>query len=106
MFKQFSRSGIAFDKVYFCPHSLSEKCECRKPGTALVQRALEELSIDKAKSFFIGDMTSDVECGKRAGLKTILIQTGRGGADKLFDSAPTFKAKSLMEAATSVLTPA
>jgi len=94
-----SSKGIRLDKVYFCPHALSEQCECRKPGTAFVKRAVEELNIDLTKSYFAGDMSSDIECGKRAGCKTILVGTGRGGADGLFAAKADYSFAGLGDAA-------
>ena len=50
MLTGFSKAGILVDKIYFCPHSKSEKCECRKPGQALIRRAQDELNLDLANS--------------------------------------------------------
>lgn len=67
------------DATYFCPHSPDEVCRCRKPAPGMVTQAAREHSIDLSRSYFIGDKDSDVECGRRAGTKTILVQTGYGG---------------------------
>lgn len=101
MFELLSKEGIIIDKVYFCPHGLSEKCKCRKPEIGLVELAKEDLFIDVAKSYFIGDKTSDVECGKRAGMKTIHVLTGH--KDKQFSAKPDHVAIDLLDAAKYVL---
>ena len=88
MMKQASLAGCALDKIYFCPHSKSEKCPCRKPEPYFMKRAEEELNVDVAKSFVIGDMTSDVQLAKNAGCKGILVKTGRGGDDGMFAVTP------------------
>jgi D-glycero-D-manno-heptose 1,7-bisphosphate phosphatase len=67
------------DATYFCPHSPTDRCECRKPEPALVFQAAREHSIDLARSYFVGDKDSDIQCGRRAGTRTILVQTGYGG---------------------------
>jgi D-glycero-D-manno-heptose 1,7-bisphosphate phosphatase len=103
MLRQFSRAGILVDKIYFCPHSKSEQCDCRKPGLALVKRAEEELNLDLSRSVFIGDKTSDIETGKRAGARTLLVQSGFRGEDGEFDVTPKGKAIDLLEAAEVVL---
>jgi D-glycero-D-manno-heptose 1,7-bisphosphate phosphatase len=103
LFKHFSQAGILIDKVYFCPHGKSEKCSCRKPELALVQRAKEELNLDLSRSIFIGDKTSDIETGKRAGMRTILVQTGFAGEDHEFPVQPDWTARDLAEAASFVL---
>jgi rfaE bifunctional protein nucleotidyltransferase chain/domain len=99
LFKIFSAAGILVDKVYFCPHSKSEKCECRKPGQALIRRAEEELNLDLSRSVFIGDKTSDIETGRRAGMHTILVRTGFNGEDGEYPGSPDFVAADLLEAA-------
>ncbi|MBU3907527.1 MAG: HAD-IIIA family hydrolase [Nanoarchaeota archaeon] len=99
MFRQVSKEGIKIDKIYFCPHSLSENCDCRKPKTALFERAKKDLNIDVSKSFMIGDKTEDILAGKNAGTKTILVQTGYAGRDGNFNILPDYTAKDLLDAA-------
>jgi rfaE bifunctional protein nucleotidyltransferase chain/domain len=103
MLSEFSKSDILIDKIYFCPHTKAEQCECRKPGQALIQRAKEELNLDLAHSYFIGDRTTDIEAGRRAGMKTILMKTGAKGEDGEFPGEPDFWADDLLEAAGIVL---
>lgn len=50
----------------------------RKPSPRMVEEAARDLGLDLTRSFFVGDKASDVECGKRAGLRTILVKTGYG----------------------------
>jgi D-glycero-D-manno-heptose 1,7-bisphosphate phosphatase len=99
MFAAISGSGAKISKVYFCPHSESEACLCRKPGTALLERAKSELNIDLEKSYMIGDMTSDIKAGTDFGIKTVLVKTGSAGSDKKFEVKPSFFAENLLEAA-------
>jgi histidinol-phosphate phosphatase family protein len=103
MLKQFSSEGILVDKIYFCHHSKSEKCNCRKPGQLLVERAKQDMAIEISYSYIIGDKTSDMETGKRAGMKTILVQTGYKGKDGEFNGEPDFYAKDLLDAANWIL---
>ncbi len=84
---------------HYSPHSKSENCECRKPGTALIIRACRDLNLDISMSYFVGDKTSDIEAGKRAGARTILVETGFGGDDKHFDVKPDYIAEDLLDAA-------
>ncbi len=83
MLRQFSTAGIKIDKIYFCPHSESEKCTCRKPATGLILRAQEELNLDLSRSFIVGDQLSDIQAGKNAGLKTILIKNEKNKAKEI-----------------------
>jgi len=72
--------GVAIDAYYYCPHhpSLTGECGCRKPKTGMAERASRELGIDLAKSYFVGDKTTDVELGINAGGKSVLVLTGFG----------------------------
>jgi len=99
MFKDIAEKKIIIDKIYFCPHSLSEDCNCRKPKTGLFERGKEELNIDMERSFMIGDKTDDIQAGKNAGVKTILVKTGHAGKDKNYDVKPDFVAEDLLDAA-------
>ena len=103
MLKVLSKHSILIDKIYFCPHSKSEQCDCRKPGQALVKLAIDELSLDLSNSYFIGDKTSDLETGRRAGMKTIALATGFGCKDGEFSDKSDVSALDLLDAAKKVL---
>ncbi len=73
------------DAIYYCPHHPNGKkkkyrsnCDCRKPKPGMLKKAEKELDIDLKKSFMIGDKKSDIDSGKEAGCKTILVLTGYG----------------------------
>ena len=77
--------GARLDGVYYCPHHpevgaapYRRTCACRKPGTGMLERARDEMGIDLARSFMIGDTIKDVEAGERAGAATVLVRTGYG----------------------------
>jgi D-glycero-D-manno-heptose 1,7-bisphosphate phosphatase len=61
---------------YFCPHAPHEGCACRKPASGLLVRAARERRIDLAGSWMVGDILDDVEAGRRAGCRTVLIDNG------------------------------
>lgn len=78
-----SAYGARFSAFYYCPHhpagSVADyalECDCRKPKSGLVERALRELNADPRSSWMIGDTLDDIEAGARAGLNTALIQGG------------------------------
>jgi D-glycero-D-manno-heptose 1,7-bisphosphate phosphatase len=56
--------------------SYATPCTCRKPMPGLLHRAAGEHGIDLACSWMIGDILNDVEAGRRAGCKTVLIDNG------------------------------
>jgi len=72
----------------------------RKPEPGMILDAAEALGLDLSKSWMIGDRWRDVDCGKRAGLRTVFIDFSY--AEKL-DAAPDFTVKSFSEAAQTIL---
>jgi D,D-heptose 1,7-bisphosphate phosphatase len=82
--------GIELKKIYYCPHAPEDNCICRKPKPFLILKAAEELDIDLGKSYFIGDHLVDMEAGRAAGTKTILLSPREGSTSEKIDfSAPS-----------------
>lgn len=75
------------DATYYCPHLPADGCKCRKPSPEMIFQAARDHDVDLAHSFFIGDKESDIECGRNAGVKAILVRTGygQGTNDQLTD---------------------
>ena len=69
--------GATIDALYFCPHRPEDNCSCRKPNTAMFERAIREHGIDPAMSFVIGDMKLDIEAGRKIGARTALVPEPR-----------------------------
>ncbi|MCP4668523.1 MAG: HAD family hydrolase [Deltaproteobacteria bacterium] len=72
------REDALLDGILFCPHSPGAGCDCRKPGTGLIEKACQEFDIDMSRSYVIGDRSTDIEMAARADLKGILVETGYG----------------------------
>jgi D-glycero-D-manno-heptose 1,7-bisphosphate phosphatase len=70
--------GVRLDNIYYCPHTPEDGCRCRKPETAMVERAAAELGLDPAEAFLVGDQASDIELGRRVGATSFLVRTGFG----------------------------
>jgi D-glycero-D-manno-heptose 1,7-bisphosphate phosphatase len=70
--------GGRVDGAYLCPHHPDENCECRKPRPGLLLQAADELDLDLGRSYFIGDAMTDMQAAEAAGVKGILVLTGRG----------------------------
>ena len=76
--------GAYIDAIYYCPHhpdrgfkgeikELKINCDCRKPKPGMLLKAAREFNIDLNSSWMIGDDERDVEAGKNAGCKTIML---------------------------------
>lgn len=103
LLKAAAAAGALIDKIYYCPHTKAEACLCRKPETAFIARAVQELNVDPARSFMIGDSTADVMFGKKGGLRTVLVSTGLAGSEGLYDVVPDFKAADMAAAAELIV---
>ncbi|RCX12541.1 D-sedoheptulose 7-phosphate isomerase [Anaerobacterium chartisolvens] len=67
------KHGALISKIYYCPHSPEEGCECRKPADGLIRRAFEELPLDRGKAIMVGDSACDIEAGYKSGAATVLL---------------------------------
>lgn len=76
-------ADIPLSGFYYCPHhpegTVAEytiDCNCRKPQPGLLQKAAAEHAIDLTQSWFVGDILHDIEAGRAAGCRTLLIDNG------------------------------
>lgn len=91
MIKEFNKNKIEILKVYFCPHSPSEDCECRKPKIGMITQSLNDFDIDLQNSWLIGDKTSDIQTAINANIPNkILIGED---SNSLFDTINIIKNK-------------
>ena len=77
--------GARLDGIYYCPHHpdvgpppYRKACGCRKPLPGMLERARDEMGIDLASSYMVGDSVKDLEAGHRAGTTNVLVLTGYG----------------------------
>ncbi|MBN1521853.1 MAG: 3-deoxy-manno-octulosonate cytidylyltransferase, partial [Candidatus Aureabacteria bacterium] len=73
MIRKLQKHGVKITDIFFCPHNPDARCSCRKPSPEMVFKAAKKWNIDLSHSFFIGDKTSDILCGKNSGCITIQI---------------------------------
>lgn len=65
---------IVLDGIKVCYHTEKDACACRKPKPGMLIEAAEERNIDLKRSYMVGDRWRDIEAGKAAGCRTILIE--------------------------------
>ena len=76
MSEKLREKGITINAIYFCPHhSDISECNCRKPGTLMIEQAIKQFDIDINKSYLIGDSERDIIAAKKVGL--IPIKTAK-----------------------------
>jgi D-glycero-D-manno-heptose 1,7-bisphosphate phosphatase len=69
------------DASYHAPDLPTSNSIRRKPGPGMIFEAQRDHRIDLRRSFLIGDKASDIGCGRNAGVRTILVQTGYGAGE-------------------------
>jgi len=107
-----AKQGALLDGDYYCFHHpeakvrrLKANCQCRKPKPGLLLQAAKDLDIDLSQSWMIGDGLTDVQAGRSAGCKTILLGRMKCGLCRLMDeedARPDAIASNLLEAARKV----
>jgi len=78
MHEQVVQAGGRIDTVVFCPHSESEKCECRKPAPGMLYTLSERLNVDLTKVPVVGDSLKDIQAAMAAAAIPVLVKTGKG----------------------------
>lgn len=78
MMEELRTRGVELDSVYYCVHDIPDGCDCRKPRTGMIDRAIADLGakgveLDFGESYVVGDSESDMVLGRTAGLRTVKI---------------------------------
>jgi D-glycero-D-manno-heptose 1,7-bisphosphate phosphatase len=107
---QLKRADIQISESYYCfhhPDSLIpgySSCDCRKPSPKFLLLAAEKFAVDLSASWMVGDRPADVECGQRAGVRTIRVEPDHPAADPRLDyPRPDYFASNLLDASTIIL---
>jgi D-glycero-D-manno-heptose 1,7-bisphosphate phosphatase len=105
---QLGNIGAYLDGIYYCPHASGDGCACRKPGSGMLDQASAEHGVDLPHSFVVGDRHSDVELAHRVGARSIMVRTGYGEGEILWQAQeweimPDFIAADLFEATDWIL---
>lgn len=87
-------NNIDILKTYYCPHNDLDNCNCKKPKTGMIDKALEDFDIDLSNSIYIGDSYSDYNLANKFNLKFYGIK-GKNNDD-------IFKYNDLLEVVSSL----
>jgi D,D-heptose 1,7-bisphosphate phosphatase len=86
--QRLAEHSVRLDGIYYCPYHPEGTVEgyvrdsdLRKPRPGMLLRAAEELDLDLAASWMVGDSVRDVEAGRRAGCGTVLLSADPAAAD-------------------------
>jgi histidinol-phosphate phosphatase family protein len=96
-------AGGRIDRAYHCPHPPAAACACRKPLPGMGHQAQADFpDIDFAHSWMVGDSASDLDFGRRLGMRTVLIEGKAEEAALLAAARPDFRFGSLLDFARFV----
>ena len=95
------KAGGRITAAYYCPHHPKDECGCRKPAPGLLRRAARKFPVDLGRSFVIGDEEKDIQMGRRAGCRTLLVLSGKqnSSSSKRMKARPDRVEKNLLHAA-------
>ena len=102
-------ASVELTDIVYCPHHptageppLRAECACRKPEPGLIHSAAERHQLDLSRSWIVGDAARDMEAGRRAGVQTLLVETGKGSGERsAFD--PKMVVKDIKAAAERII---
>lgn len=69
------KEKLSVDDIFVCFHDDADNCDCRKPKPGMLIEASKKWDIELNSSFFVGDTWRDIDAGRNAGCRTILINT-------------------------------
>ena len=106
MMKTLNKNNIFLDDIFYCPHhpEFTGTCNCRKPSPGMIIQAMTKYNIDLENSYMIGDTLNDINTGKNAHCKTILVLTGHGKKEqkKISNIKPDMICTNLLEFAKNI----
>jgi len=85
------RRRLALDDVLVCPHDDDDRCACRKPLPGMILEGAARWGVGLPASVMVGDRWRDVEAGRGAGCRTVLLardydERPASGADLIVDT--------------------
>ena len=102
-------SGLrrTIERFYYCPFhpkgtiaGYAREHPWRKPKPGMIQQALQDMELDADRSWIIGDAPRDIEAGRAAGLRTVLVSRDRA---RIAEAAADFSAATVTEAVELIL---
>ena len=105
MLEKIRKFGGEIESVQYCPHHPDDNCNCRKPKTGLLKKIENKYKLNLKGAWLIGDDSTDIQAGNKAGCRTILISANKS-SDKFNRkkrNSPDYISKDLYTAVTSII---
>lgn len=84
MIAELKKEGAIIQEAVYCPHKPKAGCECRKPGSKMIETLARKYNVELTHSYMVGDTDTDIMAGKKAGTKTVYIGKNDPLADAVF----------------------
>ena len=97
-----AKYGIKYAGFYYAPYSVESNHHMRKPNPGMLEAGAKDLGIDLKSSWMVGDRMTDVEAGRRAGTRTVLLAGVETPEGSSFDGPDAF-VSDLFEAAKFIV---
>jgi D-glycero-D-manno-heptose 1,7-bisphosphate phosphatase len=78
MMEMVFRQGGRIDALFFCPHTATEECGCRKPKTGMLEEIAARFHTELKGCFLVGDSLKDLQAAAAVGAQPVLVLTGKG----------------------------
>ena len=70
---EFLENNYPIEKIYCCPHSNEDNCNCRKPLPGMLISAIKDFCLNNEQCYVIGDRINDVISGDLASIKNLYL---------------------------------
>ena len=104
-----AQKGASLDGIYYCPYhpdgvipKYCQDSDWRKPAPGMLLAAAKEMDIDLTRSWVIGDSQRDIEAGRQAGCRTILLRSASADQEETETDGPDYLAVNIREAANMI----
>ncbi|WP_239326134.1 D-glycero-beta-D-manno-heptose 1,7-bisphosphate 7-phosphatase [Snodgrassella gandavensis] len=88
MHTHIQKAGGRLSGVWFCPHTNSAKCNCRKPQPGLLLDILDRLHMKAENTWLVGDGIRDMQAIAAIGGHPVLVLTGKGKETLKMETLP------------------
>jgi D-glycero-D-manno-heptose 1,7-bisphosphate phosphatase len=78
MHQELSNAGGSIDAIFFCPHTHSENCNCRKPKAGMLLEIAQRFNVNLKHVPMVGDSLRDLQAAVLAECMPVLVLTGKG----------------------------
>lgn len=93
LLRKLGAAGISIAKIYFCPHSFADVCDCRKPAPGMIKSAMLDQGVAAARTFVVGDSSADIEAAKAVQCRAFYVGP----------HTPELRAVTILEAAREIV---